>query len=59
MWKFKSATLERVRDNASRSSRVQAEMAAIHGDFAGQSMRIDRIEGRFDRIEQRLDLRDA
>jgi uncharacterized coiled-coil protein SlyX len=28
----------------------------LHGDFAGQSARIDRIEHRLDRIERRLDL---
>ncbi|MDR3518899.1 MAG: hypothetical protein P4M00_24130 [Azospirillaceae bacterium] len=39
-----------------RTSRAQAELAAIHSDFAGQSARIDRIEGRLDRIERRLDL---
>ena len=31
----------------------------LHGDFAGQSGRIDRVESRLERIEQRLDLRDA
>jgi hypothetical protein len=39
-----------------RTSRVQAELASIHSDFAGQSVRIDRIEGRLERIERRLDL---
>ena len=42
-----------------RVSRVQAELAAIHGDFAGQSVRIDRLEQRLDRIEHRLELREA
>jgi hypothetical protein len=32
------------------------QVASIHGDFAGQSMRIDRLEARLERIERRLEL---
>jgi chromosome segregation ATPase len=46
----------RVTSLEERTSRVQAELASIHSDFAGQSVRIDRIEGRLERIERRLDL---
>ncbi|CAK0739381.1 hypothetical protein CCP1ISM_10430002 [Azospirillaceae bacterium] len=37
-------------------STMHTQAAQIHGDFAGQSIRIDRIEGRLERIEHRLDL---
>jgi hypothetical protein len=46
----------RVASLVERTSRVQAELASIHSDFAGRSVRIDRIEGRLERIERRLDL---
>jgi chromosome segregation ATPase len=39
-----------------RTSRVRAKLASIHSDFAGQSVRIDRIEGRLEQIERRLNL---
>lgn len=42
-----------------RMTSLEASVALLHGDFAGQSVRIDRIEGRLDRIERRLDLVDA
>jgi hypothetical protein len=38
---------------------LEVSVANLHGDFAGQSSRIDRVENRLERIEQRLDLRDA
>ncbi|HWK43894.1 MAG TPA: hypothetical protein VNT30_04200 [Stellaceae bacterium] len=37
-------------------ARLREETASLHGDFAGQSMRMDRIEDRLLRIEHRLDL---
>lgn len=43
---------------SSRVSSLEAQVALLHGDFAGQSMRIDRIEVRLERIERRLDLVD-
>lgn len=42
-----------------RLTSVETQVALLHGDFAGQSARIDRIEQRLDRIERRLDLVDA
>jgi hypothetical protein len=38
---------------------LEVSVANLHGDFAGQSSRIDRVENGLERIEQRLDLRDA
>jgi peptidoglycan hydrolase CwlO-like protein len=43
---------------SSRVSSLEAQVALVHGDFANQSMRIDRIESRLERIERRLDLVD-
>ena len=45
-------------DLSRRVSSLEAQVALVHGDFANQSMRIDRIEGRLERIERRLDLVD-
>jgi chromosome segregation ATPase len=45
-------------DHSSRVSSLEAQVALLHGDFANQSMRIDRIENRLARIERRLDLVD-
>ncbi len=39
-----------------RMTSLEASVSLLHGDFAGQSARIDRIETRLDRIERRLDL---
>jgi hypothetical protein len=49
-------------DHADRLTSLDKKVAllhseiALHGDFAGQSLRIDRIEQRLDRIERRLNL---
>lgn len=51
--------IEDVRDVKRRLTSLEMTVAQIHGDFAGQSMRIDRRENRLDRIESRLDIRDA
>jgi predicted nuclease with TOPRIM domain len=48
-----------VRDMRGRLTSLEVSAANLHGDFAGQSERIDRIEGRLERIEHRLRLRDA
>jgi hypothetical protein len=42
-----------------RMTSVERQVALIHGDFANQSGRLDRIESRLDRIERRLDFADA
>jgi uncharacterized protein (DUF3084 family) len=38
---------------------LQGDIARLHGDFAGQSVRMDRIEQRLERIDRRLDLAEA
>jgi len=45
-----------VQDIKGRLTSLEAKVALLHGDFAGQSARIDRIELRLERIESRLDL---
>jgi hypothetical protein len=37
---------------------LERKVADLHGDFAGLSMRVDRIDARLQRIERRLDLID-
>lgn len=51
--------IEDVRDVKRRLTSLEMAVAQIHGDFAGQSMRIDRLENRLDRIESRLDIKEA
>jgi hypothetical protein len=41
-----------------RMTSLDMGVAQVHGDFSGQSMRIDRLEGRLGRIETRLNLAD-
>ena len=48
-----------VRDVRGRLTSLEVSAANLHGDFAGQSERVDRIEGRLERIEHRLRLRDV
>lgn len=47
---------EDMADVKRRLTSLELQVAQLHGDFAGQSARIDRIEQRLDRIERRLDL---
>jgi hypothetical protein len=35
---------------------LRREVLNLHGDFVGQSKRIDRLEVRLDRIERRLEI---
>ena len=51
--------IDDLREIKQRLTSVEVSVAHIHGDFAAQSGRIDRLENRLERIEQRLDLRDA
>ena len=39
-----------------RMTSLESQVALLHGDFAGQSSRIDRLEVSLERIERRLDL---
>ena len=50
---------EDVNDVKRRLSSLEMSVAQIHADFAGQSMRIDRLETRLERIDRRLNLGDA
>jgi tetrahydromethanopterin S-methyltransferase subunit G len=51
--------LDDLREIKQRLSSLEVSVAHVHGDFAAQSQRIDKLEHRLDRIGQRLDLRDA
>jgi hypothetical protein len=45
-----------VADIGRRVTSLESKVALLHGDFAAQSTRIDRIELRLDRIERRLEI---
>ena len=45
-----------VGDLQRRVSSIELSVAQLHGDFAGQSVRIDKIEARLLRIERRLEI---
>jgi predicted nucleic acid-binding Zn-ribbon protein len=45
-----------VTDLGRRVTSLETKVVLLHGDFAAQSERIDRIEVRLDRIEHRLDI---
>jgi hypothetical protein len=42
-------------DLSTRVTSLEAQLALLHGDFANQSMRIDRVDERLYRIERRLE----
>jgi hypothetical protein len=46
-------------DLSGRVTSLERQVALLHGDFAGQSARLDRVDTRLERIERRLDLVDA
>ena len=48
-----------VREVKRRLTSLEVSVSNLHGDFAGQSARIDRVDLRLERIEHRLSLRDA
>jgi hypothetical protein len=43
-------------DLSVRVSSLEVQVSHIHGDFANQSLRLDRVDARLDRIERRLEL---
>jgi predicted nucleic acid-binding Zn-ribbon protein len=45
-----------VGDLGRRVTSLKTQVVLLHGDFAAQSERIDRIEIRLDRIERRLEI---
>lgn len=49
----------RVTSPEDHAASLRGHVAFLHGDFASQSLRIDRIEARLDRIGRRLDLQPA
>ncbi|MDB5399951.1 MAG: hypothetical protein QOD93_1234 [Acetobacteraceae bacterium] len=48
--------VDSVADLGRRVTSMETKVALLHGDFAAQSERIDRIEIRLERIERRLDI---
>ena len=48
-----------MRDVKSHLTSLEASQAILHGDFAGQSARIDRVDSRLERIESHLSLHDV
>jgi hypothetical protein len=42
-----------------RLGRLDREVANLHGDFAGMSLRLDNLDQRVSRVERDLDLIDA
>jgi hypothetical protein len=49
---------EDMRDVKTRLSSIEARLAHSGADYATQSLRIDRLEDRLERIEHRLDIHD-
>jgi archaellum component FlaC len=47
---------EDIADLKGRMTSLEIGVAKLHSDFAGQSLRMERIESRLERIEKRLDL---
>ena len=45
-----------VADIKTRLTNIERHAALLHEDFAGQSVRLDRLDNRVERIERRLDL---
>ena len=50
---------ETMEDASRRATSPEGPIAVPHGDFAGQSVRMDRMELRLERVERRLDLVEA
>jgi hypothetical protein len=48
-----------VNDLGRRVTSMETKVVLLHGDFATQSERLDRIDVRLDRIERRLDIAPA
>ena len=48
--------VDSVADLGRRVTSLETKVALLHGDFAAQSERIDRVELRLSRIERRLDI---
>lgn len=48
-----------LRDTKSRLASIEGYIATLHTDTARQSIRVDQLELRLERMESRLNLRDA
>ncbi len=50
--------IDDVCDLTRRMTSVEGQVSLLHGDFANQSLRLDRMDGRLDRIGRRLEFAD-
>jgi chromosome segregation ATPase len=48
-----------IRELKTRMGRVEVSLADVHGQLAEHSVRFDRLGARLERIERRLELREA
>jgi hypothetical protein len=53
---FHAEVIERLGRLERVTADLKNEVAALHGDFAGQSVRMDGMNARLERVERRLDL---
>jgi hypothetical protein len=53
---FRAEVIERLGRLERVTADLKNEVAALHGDFAGQSVRMDGMNARLERVERRLDL---
>lgn len=51
--------MDRVGELTGRIGSLETLVAHIHGDMAAQSVRIDQLGNRLEKVERRLELRDA
>ena len=54
-----SAQREKLDEIIDRLGRLEREVAGLHVDYAGLSVRLDNLDRRVGRIERRLELTDA
>jgi predicted nuclease with TOPRIM domain len=54
-----AAQREKLDEIIVRLGRLEREVAGLHADFAGLSVRLDNLDRRVGRIEQRLELADV
>jgi hypothetical protein len=54
-----AAQREKLDEIITRLGRLEREVAGLHGDYAGLSVRLDNLDRRVAWIEQRLELMDA
>jgi predicted nuclease with TOPRIM domain len=54
-----AAQREKLDEILVRLGRLEREVAGLHGDYAGLSVRLDNLDRRVGRIEHRLELAEA